>query len=248
MEQHGAKPDMVAYTSVLNAYSKCTSRQEKERAASRAIAIMKKMEELYAQECYYAKPSLITYSTAINAIGNSLDPYAPELAENMLRHLYDLDESKAMTGIKPSTATFNAVITAMARSRLRRGRKTAQRAEKLLVETFKRSQQGEKNVEPNAKTWGGVILAWYVVLHYCYSDKKLGVEKLLISPFQIDFNGFTGLKVDCRMQRKMHSECWTRWKVSIGTAIPWWSLMLFAIPQSWEPGVKLVMWIAPKQS
>jgi len=160
MEQHGIQPDMVAYTSVLNALSKSKSRKEKERAASKAIAIIKQMEELYDEEAYYAKPTLITYSTAINAIGNSLDPSAPELAESMLRHLYDLHESKQPGGMKPTTATFNAVITAMARSKLRRGRKTAQRAEQLLVEMFRRTEQGETNVEPNVKSWGGVMLAW----------------------------------------------------------------------------------------
>ena len=160
MEKRGVQPDTVAYTSVLNAYSKCRSKKERERSSSRAIAIIKKMEELYAQECYYAKPSLITYATAINAIGNSLDASAPELAQNVLRHLYNLHESQTMTEIKPATATFNTVITAMARSRLRRGRKTAQRAEQLLVEMFKRMEQGENNVQPNVKTWGGVILAW----------------------------------------------------------------------------------------
>ena len=160
MERHGVQPDMVAYTSVLNALSKSKSRSEREHAASKAVAIVKKMEELYNNEFYYAKPSLITYSTAIHAIGNSLDPSAPELAENILRHLYDLHDTKQMGSMKPMTATFNAVITAMARSTFRRGRKMARRAEQLLVEMFRRTERGEKNVQPNVKSWGGVMLAW----------------------------------------------------------------------------------------
>lgn len=161
MERHGVEPDMVAYTSVLNALSKSKSRHEKERSASKAVAIMRKMEELTAEEQYHARPSLITYSTAINAIGNSLDPDAPEMAENMLRRLYKMHETKELgIGMKPTTATFNSVITALARSRRRRGRKTAQRAEQLLVEMFRRSEKGEKNVQPNVKSWGGVMSAW----------------------------------------------------------------------------------------
>ena len=160
MKKHGVQPDMVAYTSVLNALSKCQSKKEKETAASKAVSIIEEMEGLYDEDYYYAKPSLITYSTAINAIGNSLDPSAPELAEKMLRHMYKLHESKRIEGLKPTTATFNAVITAMARSRLRRGRKTAQRAEQLLVEMFRRSEREEKNVMPNVKTWGGVLQVW----------------------------------------------------------------------------------------
>lgn len=160
MKKHGIQPDMVAYTSVLNALSKCQSKNEREKAATKAVSIIEEMEGLYDEEYYYAKPSLITYSTAINAIGNSLDPSAPELAENMLRHMYELHDSKRIEGLKPSTATFNAVITAMARSKLRRGRKTAKKAEQLLVEMFRRSERGEKHVMPNVKTWGGVLLAW----------------------------------------------------------------------------------------
>jgi pentatricopeptide repeat protein len=160
MERHGVQADMVAFTSVLNAWAKCKSRKEKERAASRAVALLKKMEDLYITDHVNTKPSLISYSTGINAIGNSLDPTAPEMAENVLRHMYDLHESNTISGIKPSTATFNAVITAMARSRLRRGRTTARHAESLLVEMFKRTRAGEKNVQPNAKSWGSVILAW----------------------------------------------------------------------------------------
>ena len=160
MERNGVQPDMVAYTSVLNAWAKSKSRKEREVAATRAVDLMKKMEDLYAQEFYNVKPNLISYSTGISAIGNSLDPAAPEMAERVLRHMYDLNESGAITGIKPSTATFNAVITVMARCRLRRGRKTARRAEQLLVEMVKRTRQGEENVQPSVKTWGGLILAW----------------------------------------------------------------------------------------
>lgn len=176
MERHGVQPDYVSYTSVLNALSKSRSREEKESAASKAVAIIKRMEELYQDEQYHAKPSLITYSTAINAIGNSLDPNAPELAENMLRHLYRLHESQQMGGTKPTTATFNAVIIAMARSRLRRGRKTAQRAEHLLVEMFRRSKEGERNVQPNVKTWGGVMNAW---AESCLQDAAENAQRVL---------------------------------------------------------------------
>ena len=160
MERHGVQADMVAYTSVIKAWAKCKSRKEKERAASQAVALLKRMEELYTRDHHYAKPSLISYSTAINAIGNSLDPAAPEMAEKVMRHMYTLHESNTITGIKPSTATFNAVITAMARSKLRHGRNTARRAESILVEMFKRTRAGEKNVQPNVKSWGSVILAW----------------------------------------------------------------------------------------
>jgi hypothetical protein len=36
----------------------------------------------------------------------------------------------------------------------------AQQAQRLLGEMIQRSDEGEKTVEPNEKTWGGVMLAW----------------------------------------------------------------------------------------
>jgi hypothetical protein len=46
------------------------------------------MERLYAKENYQVKPSLITYATAIKAIGNSLDRNAPKIAEDVVKVRY----------------------------------------------------------------------------------------------------------------------------------------------------------------
>lgn len=81
MEQFGIQSDVVAYTAVISCWSKAVSRRERELAASRVLRILAEMEKKYARGEYIAKPSLITYSAAIRAIGNSLDPSAPQLAE-----------------------------------------------------------------------------------------------------------------------------------------------------------------------
>jgi pentatricopeptide repeat protein len=85
MERFGVEPDMVAYTSVLNCWASAVSRRERELAASRALNILGLMERLYAKENYQVKPSLITYATAIKAIGNSLDRNAPKIAEDVVK-------------------------------------------------------------------------------------------------------------------------------------------------------------------
>jgi pentatricopeptide repeat protein len=88
MERFGVEPDMVAYTSVLNCWASAVSRRERELAASRALNILGLMERLYSKENYQVKPSLITYATAIKAIGNSLDRNAPKIAEDVVKVRY----------------------------------------------------------------------------------------------------------------------------------------------------------------
>ena len=170
MERNGVEPDMVTYTSVLNCWSKAHSWKEREIAGGRAVAIMKEMERKYAAENYHVKPNLLTYATGISAIGNSLDPNAAHVAENVLRHMYAMNESKQITGVKPTTATFNAVITALAKNKKGNKIKCAKRAEELLEEMMHRTAASEINVEPDSRTWGGVIHAWAQCGHPSAAD------------------------------------------------------------------------------
>ena len=160
MERNGVEPDMVTYTLVLNCWSKAHSWKEREMAGGRAVSIMKEMERQYAAEKFHVKPNLLTYATGIAAIGNSLDPNAAHVAENVLRHMYAISDSQQITGVKPTTATYNAVITTLARNKKGNKMKCAIRAQELLEEMIQRSSDGEINVQPDSRTWGGVILAW----------------------------------------------------------------------------------------
>jgi hypothetical protein len=164
MQQYGVEPDMVAYTSLLNCWAKTTSREEKLRATARALAILKQMEDAYFQEeNYHVKPNAITYATAIKAIGNSLDPEAPVLVEQILRRMYNYTETPGKIHVPPNVGTYNAVITSLSTSG--GGSKlpklaAARRAEHLLVDMIKRARNGEIAVEPNIRTWGAVLRAW----------------------------------------------------------------------------------------
>jgi pentatricopeptide repeat protein len=161
MVNNGVEPDMVAYTALLMAWSKSKSHKERRMAASRALCILQEMEQKYIEHKSYCKPSALSYTTAISAIGNSLDANAAELAERVIRHMYTLHEDGKITGIYPTTITYNAVISAIARMKDPRNKsKHAEQAQRLLTEMIRRSQEGEKCVEPNEKTWGGVMLAW----------------------------------------------------------------------------------------
>ena len=161
MQQNGVESDMVAYTSVLNCWGKAVSRVECEQASSRALEILKTMEDSYTkEENYHVKPNAITYATAIKAIGNSLNPEAHILAENILRHMYNLTETGTIH-VPPSVGTYNAVITSLSTRCPKSNRlSNARRAEHLLVDMIKRTRNGESLVEPNVRTWGAVLRAW----------------------------------------------------------------------------------------
>lgn len=102
---------------------------------------------------YNVKPSVITYVTAMRAIGNSLNPNAPSIAENLLRDMYKLRKTEKIS-IDVNTSVWNAVITCYSRSGAKRKRLVyAKRAEELLMEMLKRSHEGEAAIEPNVRTW-----------------------------------------------------------------------------------------------
>lgn len=161
MVKRGVQPDMVAYTSVINCWSKAVSRREREVAASRALRLIGEMERSYiSKDMYHVKPSLITYTTVISAIGNSFDPMAPKLAEDVVKRMYTLQESGAIANMKPNTNTYNAVIHALSKAASGNQPKYAQRAEQILYEMKRRAENGEPDVIPNVRTWAAVLRAW----------------------------------------------------------------------------------------
>jgi pentatricopeptide repeat protein len=161
MERHGVQPDMVAYTSVINCWSRAASRRERSMAATRALCILSDMERMYiVKRMYNVKPSMITYATAIAAIGNSLQPDAPQMAEDVLKRMQKLHESGDIANLKPGTAIYNAVIYALSQAPVSNRLKYAQRAEQILDEMSQRAQRGEPDVQPDVRTWAAVLRAW----------------------------------------------------------------------------------------
>lgn len=101
---------MVAYTSVLNCWGRAVSWTERERASHRAIEILRTMEDMYVkEEKYHVKPSTVTYVTAIRAIGNSVHPDAPRIAENVLWHMYNLTETGTIN-VPPTGKTSSSSV------------------------------------------------------------------------------------------------------------------------------------------
>jgi pentatricopeptide repeat protein len=161
MQRCGVEPDMVAYTSVINCWAKSVSRRERELAASRSLRILNDMERSYiSKEMYHVKPSLITYNTIISAIGNSLDPNAPEMALDILKRMYALHDSGSIANLKPTTSAYNAVIFSLSRAPMSSRLRYSRRAEQVVVEMMERGRNGEKDVQPDVRTWATLLRAW----------------------------------------------------------------------------------------
>lgn len=161
MIDKGVGPDMVVYTSVLNCWAKATSRAEREMASTRAVELLKENEDRYLSEGnYLLKPIQITYCQAIKAVGYSLDPAAPGIAEDILRRMYNLTESRVIS-VSPDVHIYNAVITALTTGGRRHEREhNARRAEKLLHDMIHRSRYEGELVEPNIFTYGRILRGW----------------------------------------------------------------------------------------
>jgi pentatricopeptide repeat protein len=161
MKRNNVLPDMVAYAAVINCWAKAVSRRERGIAAKRAISLLNEMEHLYiTKKVYNVKPSTLTYTTVIAAIGNCVDPDASQLAEGIIQRMRNLHESGTIVNVKPNTATYNAVIFALGRGPISKRNPTALRAEKLLDAMTQRAKQGEWDTQPDVRTWAFVLRAW----------------------------------------------------------------------------------------
>eukprot|EP00594_Rhizosolenia_setigera_P007941 CAMPEP_0178970960 /NCGR_PEP_ID=MMETSP0789-20121207/19936_1 /TAXON_ID=3005 /ORGANISM="Rhizosolenia setigera, Strain CCMP 1694" /LENGTH=930 /DNA_ID=CAMNT_0020657731 /DNA_START=36 /DNA_END=2825 /DNA_ORIENTATION=- len=108
-------PDIISYTSVINAYANTGS-------AIKAEEILDRLEQ---QETNNVRPNTYTYSSVISAWAKSRKPDAGRRAEAVLRRMMDLDDPD----IQPNIVTFSSVIDAHAKSR---ERGSAARAEAIL--------------------------------------------------------------------------------------------------------------------
>ena len=161
MKQNNVEPDMVAYVAVIDCWAKAVSRRERSIAAKRAIGLLNEMERLYVtKKVYNVKPSTLTYIAVINAIGNCIDPDCSLLAEGILQRMRHLHESGTIVNVKPNTAAYNAVIFALGRAPVSKRNPTALRAEKLFDDMTQRAAQGERDVQPDVRTWAFLLRAW----------------------------------------------------------------------------------------
>ena len=137
-----AQPDLISFTSLLNAYAK----KKDPNATVRAEALLEQMHELFQSGYDIAKPNVVSYSTVIDAharLGQG------KQAEALLRKLEELYQKTQDPDWKPDAEIYNTLILAYARSN------QPDLADYVLQRMYK-----EGITKPNERSFNAVLSAW----------------------------------------------------------------------------------------
>ena len=122
----GLKPNTRTLSLVVDAWARCENKDKTGGAAKRAQDILDQMERLY-REGKDVKPSYITFTSCIAAWARSeRNADAAENANELLERLLHLYDETGDEDFHPTSATFNAVISAFANSNLEDSEKRAE--------------------------------------------------------------------------------------------------------------------------
>lgn len=135
-----SKPNILAFNGLLVALAKAGE-------MDRAESVLNQMEDLYASDELDAPPSVISYSTVLDAFAKSKERGSAKRAEAILRQMRD-------RGIAANAISWNTVIDAYAKEH------NPNRAESLLHEMNKDYLNGNANVKPTMRSYGVVLSAW----------------------------------------------------------------------------------------
>lgn len=112
----GLKPNTRTLSLVIDAWAQSENTDKTGEAAQHAQDILDMMEKLY-REGQDVKPSYVSFTSCIAAWSRSVrHPDAAERAEALLDRLLNLYEETGDKDFNPTTSTFNAVISAFAKS------------------------------------------------------------------------------------------------------------------------------------
>jgi pentatricopeptide repeat protein len=134
------KPNLPAFNGLLVALAKAGE-------MDRAQQVLEQMEALYESGELDEAPSVISYSTVLDAFAKSSKLGSARRAEKILRQMKD-------RGVQANSISWNIVINAYAKE------KDAERAESLLREMNDEYEKGRNEVKPNMRSYGVVLSAW----------------------------------------------------------------------------------------
>jgi pentatricopeptide repeat protein len=146
-----ARPNVISFSVVLNAWSKCRSNDAPERAE----AILSRMRELYQKDGdkWDTKPNAVSYTSVMDCWAKSRLPAAPERAEAWLR----ATQERFLQGeedCRLNSRSYTAVLDAFAR------RGQSESAEAILEEMCKDFANGNRNAKPDVVSYTTVLSAW----------------------------------------------------------------------------------------
>mmetsp|Transcript_20548 Transcript_20548/g.29012 ORF Transcript_20548/g.29012 Transcript_20548/m.29012 type:complete len:640 (+) Transcript_20548:192-2111(+) len=152
-------PDVMTYTSVLDAYSRCGQYH----GTMKAEGLLSELKQKYEKTGNFKlQPNFRTYTSLIVAWSKTRSPDAPKRAEEILEEMNRLYEEQLARGgvrhheesFKPNSRTYTGVIQCWARSR---DPNKAQRALKLLRTMKDKYKAGDYDVRPNVIAYNSAI-------------------------------------------------------------------------------------------
>jgi len=144
------KPDIISYSSVLNAYAKAASHDI--NSSSKSEEILNKMVKMQEKEETGILINTWCFNTVLNA-------YAVQGGGSRASSLLNLMETMAETNdrLKPDTYSFNTVLKALANSK---EKGSVERARSILEKMENKYANGDDSAKPDAITYNTVILAY----------------------------------------------------------------------------------------
>ena len=163
---HNFKPDVISYTSVIDALT----RSRDWNAPENASEILEKMLKLANDGDLSVQPNAITYNTVINTWASSGKPNSAKKAEELLKRMETIYESGECKKVRPNTISYTSVIDAYARTKSENG---AINAERIFKQMEKKYNGGNDLAKPNVHSFNaGKSMGFrrmYIVRNASYS-------------------------------------------------------------------------------
>ena len=144
-----ARPDTISYNAVMNAWAKSGDKG----AAQRAEAILHHMLKLHEGGRENCLLTDISFNSVIDAWAKSGDAKAYDNAMRTFNLMQSMQGTR-YSDIKPINITYNALMNALAVSRIP---DKAPRAYNMLLEMEERGKDGEACLAPNTQSYGTVL-------------------------------------------------------------------------------------------
>jgi pentatricopeptide repeat protein len=179
------EPNIATYTLILDGASHC--RNPAERIVFTEELLGRLIEE--SDHNPLVRPTVVTFSSVINAWGKSGSAMAVEKAEALLWRVHDLHENSGWPDdSKPNDIMYTSVISAWAKAG------NPDRAELILKNMYEDCMlHGNTNVKPNNWAFNSVMFAW------SKSPSPLAVdsaEALLRKMIELNENGVLDSRPD----------------------------------------------------
>lgn len=108
-ESHQLRPDVVAFSALLDGYADQADRHKNPRQLIRMVLEVLEQMKAMARDNPDVAPNQLTYTSAMSALARSRQWEAGPLAEQLLEEMYE-------TGVTPSIIHWNTVLNAYAKS------------------------------------------------------------------------------------------------------------------------------------